>query len=139
GLAAAHDLATTSLEALRHALALTPAGVRSGLEGLRGIPAAAGAPGTTIGFGPFDRDGYKGPLIVYREIRDGRAVMHRPGRETRSSSARERFRAQRSASESPQRVPAGSTASRCASAITRARVPRDSRTTTCGPCSRGRA
>src|SRR5262249_57082926 len=78
GLAAAHDLATTALEALRHAPALTPAGVRSGLERLRGIPAAAGAPGTTIGFGPFDRDGYKGPLIVYREIRDGRAVMHRP-------------------------------------------------------------
>jgi len=78
GLAAAHDLATTALEALRHAPALTSAGVRIGLERLRGIPAAAGAPGTTIGFAPFDRDGYKGPLIVYREIRDGRAVMHRP-------------------------------------------------------------
>jgi branched-chain amino acid transport system substrate-binding protein len=77
GLAAAYDLATTAMEALRLAPALTPAGVRSGLERLRGVPAAAGAAGTTIGFAPWDRDGYKGPLIVYREIREGRAVMHR--------------------------------------------------------------
>ena len=77
GLAAAHDLATTAVEALRHAPTLTPAGARTGLERLRGLPAAAGAPGTTIGFAAWDRDGYKGPLIVYREIRDGRAVTHR--------------------------------------------------------------
>src|SRR5262249_11105493 len=78
GLAAAHDLAITAVAALRHAPTLTPAGVRTGLERLRGLPAAAGAPGTTIGFAPWDRDGYKGPLIVYRQIREGRAVMHRP-------------------------------------------------------------
>ena len=30
-----------------------------------------------IGFAPWDRDGYKGPLVVYREIRGGRAVTHR--------------------------------------------------------------
>jgi len=78
GLAAAHDLATTTVEALRAAPSLTPAGVRAGLERLRGVPAAAGAAGTSIGFAPWDRDGYKGPLIVYREIRDGRAVTHRP-------------------------------------------------------------
>ncbi len=77
GLAAAHDLATTALEALRLAPALTPAGVRAGLERLRGVPAAAGAAGTSIGFAPWDRDGYKGPLVVYREIRDGTAVLHR--------------------------------------------------------------
>ena len=76
GLAAAHDLATTAAAALRHAPALTPAGVRLGLEGLRGLPAAAGAAGTTIGFAPWDRDGYKGPLIVCRQIRDGRAVTY---------------------------------------------------------------
>jgi branched-chain amino acid transport system substrate-binding protein len=78
GLAAAHDLATTAVEGLRHAPTLTPAGVRIGLERLRGLPAAAGAAGTTIGFAPWDRDGYKGPLIVYREIREGRAVMYSP-------------------------------------------------------------
>jgi branched-chain amino acid transport system substrate-binding protein len=77
GLAAAYDLATTAVEALRRAPALTPAGVRAGLEQIRGLPAAMGAPGTTIGFAPWDRDGYKGPLIVYREIRGGRAVMSR--------------------------------------------------------------
>jgi branched-chain amino acid transport system substrate-binding protein len=77
GLAAAHDLAMTAVEALRHAPTLTPAGVRLGLERLRGLPAAAGAAGTTIGFAPWDRDGYKGPLLVYREIRGGHAVMHR--------------------------------------------------------------
>jgi branched-chain amino acid transport system substrate-binding protein len=76
GLVAAHDLAATAAEALRYAPALTPTGVRLGLEGLRGLPAAAGAPGTTIGFAPWDRDGYKGPLIVCRQIRDGRAVMY---------------------------------------------------------------
>jgi branched-chain amino acid transport system substrate-binding protein len=77
GLAAAHDLATTAVAALRAAPELTPPGVRAGLESLRGIPAAIGAPGTTIGFAPWDRDGYKGPLVVLREIRDGRAVRHR--------------------------------------------------------------
>lgn len=77
GLAAAHDLAMTAVEALRLAPAATPAGVRAGLERLRGLPAAVGGAGTTIGFAPWDRDGYKGPLVVYREIRGGRAVMHR--------------------------------------------------------------
>jgi ABC-type branched-subunit amino acid transport system substrate-binding protein len=77
GLAASHDLATTAVAALRRAPTPTPAGVRVGLEQLRGLPAAVGAAGTTIGFGPWDRDGYKGPLVVYREIRDGRAVVHR--------------------------------------------------------------
>ncbi len=77
GLAASHDLATTAVEGLRRAPSLTPAGVRTGLERLRGLPAAAGAAGTTIGFAPWDRDGYKGPLIVYREIKGGRSVMHR--------------------------------------------------------------
>jgi ABC-type branched-subunit amino acid transport system substrate-binding protein len=77
GLAAAHDLATTTIAALRSAPAPTPAGIRAGLEAIRGVAAAMGAPGTTIGFGPWDRDGYKGPLVVYREIRDGRAVGHR--------------------------------------------------------------
>jgi branched-chain amino acid transport system substrate-binding protein len=78
GLAAAHDLAVTTIEALRRAPAVTSEGLRAGLEAIRGLPAAVGAPGTTIGFAPWDRDGYKGPLIVYREIRDGRAVAHRP-------------------------------------------------------------
>jgi ABC-type branched-subunit amino acid transport system substrate-binding protein len=78
GLAAAHDLAVTTREALRLAPSPTPAGVRAGLEGIRGLPAATGAPGTTIGFAPWDRDGYKGPLVVYREIRGGRAVAHVP-------------------------------------------------------------
>jgi hypothetical protein len=77
GLAASHDLATTAVAALRRAPMPTPAGVRAGLEQLRGLPAAVGAAGTTIGFGPWDRDGYKGPLVVYREIRDGRAIAHR--------------------------------------------------------------
>jgi ABC-type branched-subunit amino acid transport system substrate-binding protein len=58
GLAASHDLATTAIAALRRAPEPTPAGVRMGLEALRGLPAAVGAPGTTIGFGPWDRDGY---------------------------------------------------------------------------------
>jgi len=78
GLAAAHDLAVTTIEALRLAPSSTPARVRAGLEAIRGLPAAAGAPGTTIGFAPWDRDGYKGPLIVYREIRGGRAVALKP-------------------------------------------------------------
>ena len=77
GLAAAHDVATTAVEALRLAPAATPASVRAGLECLRGVPAAVGGTGTAIGFGPWDRDGYKGPLVVYREIRGGRAVTHR--------------------------------------------------------------
>ena len=73
GLAAAHDLGVTAVAAIRGAPVATPAGVRAGLEAIRALPAACGAPGTVIGFGPWDRDGYKGPLIVYRRVVGGRA------------------------------------------------------------------
>lgn len=77
GLGAGHDLAATAIAAGRLAPAPTPAGMRAGLEAIRGLPSAIGAIGTTIGFAPWDRDGYKGPLVVYREISGGRAVTHR--------------------------------------------------------------
>jgi len=77
-LAAAHDLGVAIAEAIRLAPVPTPGGVRAGLERIQAVPAACGAPGTTIAFSSWDRDGYKGPLLVYRQIRDGRATRYTP-------------------------------------------------------------
>ncbi|HZR83689.1 MAG TPA: ABC transporter substrate-binding protein [Candidatus Binatia bacterium] len=77
GLAASHDLAATAIEAIRLAPERDAAGMRAGLEAIRGLPAACGAPGTAIGFAPWDRDGYKGPLVVLRQVRGGIPVTLR--------------------------------------------------------------
>ena len=77
GLAAAHDLATTALEALRLAPALTAAGVRSGLERLRGLPAAVGAAGNHHRLRAVGSRRVQGPAD--RLPRDpGRARRHAP-------------------------------------------------------------
>lgn len=49
----------------------TPAGVRDALETIRRLPAATGAPGTVITFGPQDHRGYKGDFLVIRRAENG--------------------------------------------------------------------
>ena len=48
-----------------------PEGLKRGLERVHRLPAAVGAPGTYISFGPYDRRGYKGPFVVLRRIENG--------------------------------------------------------------------
>jgi branched-chain amino acid transport system substrate-binding protein len=43
------------------------------LEQVRMLPATMGAPGTVIGFGPYDHRGYKGSdYLVLRTVHNGR-------------------------------------------------------------------
>lgn len=51
----------------------TPASLRDALETIRRLPAATGAPGTYITFGPQDHRGYKGEFLVLRRAENGRS------------------------------------------------------------------
>lgn len=54
----------------------TPDGLREGLETVRRMPAATGAPGTVISFGPQDHRGFKGAdYLLVRRSEDGRSVF----------------------------------------------------------------
>lgn len=54
----------------------TPAGVREGLETVRRMSSATGAPGTVISFGPEDHRGFKGAdYLLVRRSQDGRSVF----------------------------------------------------------------
>ncbi len=71
---AAYDMGRLLGEALERAGHLTRAGVRQGLERVKAMAAASGAPGTVMGFGPWDRGALKGPYLVLRSWRGGRTV-----------------------------------------------------------------
>ena len=50
----------------------TPDGLRRGLETIRRLPAANGAPGTIVTFGSEDHRGYKGAdYLIIRRARGG--------------------------------------------------------------------
>ena len=75
---AAYDMGRLLGEAFERADHLTRQGVRQGLESVKALPAASGAPGTVMGFGPWDRGALKGPYLVLRSWRDGRTVELQP-------------------------------------------------------------
>jgi ABC-type branched-subunit amino acid transport system substrate-binding protein len=66
-----YDIGRTLAEAIAAARPVNPRGVKGGLEQVRMLPAAMGAPGTVIGFAPYDHRGYKGDYLVLRGYRDG--------------------------------------------------------------------
>ncbi|QLL08822.1 ABC transporter substrate-binding protein [Mycobacterium vicinigordonae] len=68
-----HDAATVIVRALAAARPLTGEGVKTGLEQVKLIPAASGAPGTFLRFGRFIRQGWLGSdyLIARRVLPDG--------------------------------------------------------------------
>lgn len=72
--AAAFDIGRLLGEALVRADAVTPAGVREGLERVKRLPAASGKAGTTMGFGQWDHAALKGEALVLRAWRGGRTV-----------------------------------------------------------------
>ncbi len=74
GEAGAYDMGRLLAEGMARAPELTRAGIRAGLERVRGLPAATGRAGTLMGFGNWDRGALKGPYLVLREWRAGRSV-----------------------------------------------------------------
>lgn len=64
-----HDLATLMIEGLRAAPEFSRAGLRKGLESLRGVPAATGGAGSYMAFSERDRQALMGPrLFVFNRI-----------------------------------------------------------------------
>jgi len=66
-----YDIGRTLTRALSMMAPSTPEGLRDGLEKVRMLPAAAGAPGTLVSFAKNDRRGYKGDYLVYRTVENG--------------------------------------------------------------------
>lgn len=74
-----HDAATVIARALAAARPLTGEGVKNGIEQVKLIPSASGAPGTFLRFGRYIRQGWLGSdyLIARRVLPDGSAhVFH---------------------------------------------------------------
>jgi len=68
-----YDIGRALSEGLAFARPVSPDGLRRGLEQVRMLPATMGAPGTVIGFGPYDHRGYKGSdYLVLRTVHNGR-------------------------------------------------------------------
>lgn len=75
------DLATVLLHAFADAHPLTPRGVKEALERVRMLPAASGAPGTRLSFGPWTRRGWVGAgYLVARTLDPDGVSSHLVGR-----------------------------------------------------------
>jgi branched-chain amino acid transport system substrate-binding protein len=74
-LAAGDDMGRLLVEGLAGAEILTPAGVKDSLERIKCLPASLGEPGTTMGFGQWDRAALKGGFILLRRWEGGRSVV----------------------------------------------------------------
>lgn len=75
----AHDAATVIVRGLAAARPLTGEGVKHGIEQVKLVPSASGAPGTFLRFGRFIRQGWMGTdyLVARRVLLDGSAhVFH---------------------------------------------------------------
>lgn len=74
-----HDAATVIVRGLAAARPLTGGGVKTGMEQVKLVPSASGAPGTYLRFGRFIRQGWMGSdyLVARRVLPDGSAhVFH---------------------------------------------------------------
>jgi len=71
---AAYDMGRLVAEAIGTRPSPTRATVKTGLERVKLVPAALGAPGTTMGFGRWDRAALKGSYLVLRVWKDGSSV-----------------------------------------------------------------
>jgi branched-chain amino acid transport system substrate-binding protein len=74
-----YDVGRMMLLAIAAAKPLTGAGVKDGLEKIKMLPAASGAPGTRLRFGRYIRHGWMGSefLVARRVLPDGsRSVLH---------------------------------------------------------------
>ena len=73
-VAAAYDMGRLVAEGVGAAPAPTRESVHEGLERIKWMPAALGAPGTIMGFGRWDRGALKGRYLVLRSWRDGASI-----------------------------------------------------------------
>ncbi|SHN40108.1 ABC transporter substrate-binding protein [Cryptosporangium aurantiacum] len=69
------DLGATMARGLARARFRMPEAVADGLERVRLLPAAAGAPGTYITLGPWEHRGYRGDYLVMRRSVGGRTEL----------------------------------------------------------------
>jgi ABC-type branched-subunit amino acid transport system substrate-binding protein len=74
-VAAGDDMGRLLVEALAGAEILTRAGVKESFERIKCLPASLGEPGTTMGFGHWDRAALKGGFILLRQWVGGRSVV----------------------------------------------------------------
>jgi ABC-type branched-subunit amino acid transport system substrate-binding protein len=74
-VAAGDDMGRLLVEGLAGAEHLTPAGVKEAFERIKCLPATLGEPGTTLGFGYWDRAALKGGFILLRQWVGGRSVV----------------------------------------------------------------
>ncbi len=68
------DIGRLVAEGIARAPAPTRAGIRSGLEKVKWLPAAQGHEGTLLGFGKFDRGALHGRYLVLRQWRSGDSI-----------------------------------------------------------------
>jgi ABC-type branched-subunit amino acid transport system substrate-binding protein len=73
--AVGYDQGRLLAEGMANAKPTSPAGVKAGLEMVRMLPTAAGAPGTVMSLAPYDHRAYKGDYFVLRTIQDGENVL----------------------------------------------------------------
>jgi len=73
--ASRYDLTRLIAEAVAGAELLSRAGIKESLERLKCLPSALGLPGTTMGFGHWDRAALKGGFLVPRRWRNGRSEL----------------------------------------------------------------
>jgi ABC-type branched-subunit amino acid transport system substrate-binding protein len=69
-----YDFGRLVAEGLARATELTRAGVKTGLEQVKWLPAAEGMEGTTLGFGIQDRGALHGRYLVLRQWVNGKTV-----------------------------------------------------------------
>ena len=69
-----HDLGRLVAEGLARSRDFTRAGVKTGLEQVKWLPAAEGKEGTLLGFGIQDRGALHGHYLVLRQWQGGRTV-----------------------------------------------------------------
>jgi len=74
GVPGNYDMGRLLAEGVSRAPILTREGLVEGLERVKMLPAASGRPGTTMGFGRWERSALKGPYLVLRAWRGGRSV-----------------------------------------------------------------
>ena len=74
-VAAGDDMGRLLVESLAGAEILTRAAIKESLERIKRLPASLGEPGTTMGFGQWDRAALKGGFILLRRWVGGRSVI----------------------------------------------------------------
>jgi hypothetical protein len=77
-LAGGYDMGRLIAEGIARAPVRSREGVKLGMERIKRIPSATGMPGTTMGFGVWERSALKGDFLVPRQWEGDTSVQWRP-------------------------------------------------------------